>query len=192
VRAALGIAAALLAAAAPAVAASAPIGRSALTAGPVLADGSVLWADAPSGRPRVLAGGPGRDPVVRAHWPRATAGDTGRTVAALAASSTRVAAIVAVAETPSCQGIARSAAGRYLAVAEAGRAVLYDLRRRAVERRLALTGIESLDVQHDRTLALLDHAPRGKTFGGLNLGPGRAVWAVGDPSGYQRIVLRRL
>jgi hypothetical protein len=60
VRAALAIAV-LLAAAAPA-SGSAPetIGRGALTAGPVLAGGSVLWADAPSGRPRVLSGGAGR------------------------------------------------------------------------------------------------------------------------------------
>jgi len=49
VRAALAIAIALLAAAPPAGAAE-TLGRSAVTAGPVLAGGSVLWADAPSGR----------------------------------------------------------------------------------------------------------------------------------------------
>ena len=91
-RAALAIAVALLAAS-PA-AASETIGRSALTTGPVLAGGSVLWADAPSGRPRVLAGGPGRSPAVLASWPRATTKDTGRTVAALAGSATSVAAVV--------------------------------------------------------------------------------------------------
>ena len=241
-RTALAIAVALLAAAPPAGAAE-TLGRSAVTAGPVLAGGSVLWADAPSGRPRVLAGGPGRRPVVRARWPRATAKDTGRTVAALAGSADRVAAVVetcttevdgdavflgcterafggprfsplggpmprrglrgcpgprtpvsvaagdgvsAVAETRSCQGIARTAAtrsrvvlrragerwtvassgasdvriaGRYLAFVEGGRigerAVVYDLRRRTVVRRLAAEGIESLDVQRDGTLALL-------------------------------------
>ena len=92
-RAALAIAVALLAAATPA-AASQTIGRSALTAGPVLAGGSVLWADAPSGRPRVSSGGTGRDPVVLERWPRATTKDTGRTVAALAGSATSVAAVV--------------------------------------------------------------------------------------------------
>lgn len=92
-RIALATAAALLAAAAPAAAAE-TIGRSAITAGPVLAGGSVLWADAPSGRPRVLSGGPGRGPVELERWPRATTKDTGRTVAALAGSATSVAAVV--------------------------------------------------------------------------------------------------
>ena len=51
-------------------------------------------------------------------------------------------------------------AGRYLAFVEGGprfgeRAVVYDLRRRKVVRRLAVDGIESLDVQSDGTLALL-------------------------------------
>ena len=40
-----------------------------------------------------------------------------------------------------------------------------------------------------RTLA---RAPRGQVFGGLDLAPGRAVWSVGEPSGFQRIELRRL
>ena len=38
----------------PPAGAAETLGRSAVTAGPVLAGGSVLWADAPSGRPRVL------------------------------------------------------------------------------------------------------------------------------------------
>jgi len=93
VRTALAIAVALLAAAPPAGAAE-TLGRSAVTAGPVLAGGSVLWADAPSGRPRVLSGAPGRGPVVLERWPRATTKDTGRTVAALAGSASGVAAVV--------------------------------------------------------------------------------------------------
>ena len=35
-------------------------------------------------------------------------------------------------------------------------------------------------------------APRGRVFGGFDLGPGRAVWAIGRPSGFQRIRLQRL
>jgi hypothetical protein len=40
-----------------------------------------------------------------------------------------------------------------------------------------------------RTLA---RVPRGEVFGGFDLGPGRAAWSVGEPSGFQRIRLQRL
>ena len=79
--------------AAPAQAAE-TVGHSALTAGPVLAGGRVLWADAPSGRPRVIADG-----TVIASWPAAHTRDTGRTVAALAGSADRVAAVVETCTT---------------------------------------------------------------------------------------------
>jgi hypothetical protein len=79
--------------AAPAQAAE-TVGHSAVTAGPVLAGGRVLWAEAPSGRPRVLA-----DRAEVASWPAAHTKDTGRTVAALAASPTSVAAVVETCTT---------------------------------------------------------------------------------------------
>lgn len=213
--------------AAPADAAE-TVGHSAVTAGPVLAGARVLWADAPSGRPRVLANG-----TVIASWPAARAKDTGRTVAALAASPTRVAAVVetcsthvdydavflgcadrafggagafapfgrplprrgpssctnprapvsvaagagviAVAETPVCQGIARAAArsrivlhpggtiaatdasqvriaGRYLAYLDGGRAVRYDL---VTHRKRRLGRAQAVDVQADGRVALV-------------------------------------
>jgi hypothetical protein len=213
--------------AAPAQAAE-TVGHSALTPGPVLAGGKVLWADAPSGRPRVLSNG-----TVIASWPAAHTKDTGRTVAALAASPTRVAAVVetctthvdydavflgcaerafggagafspfgrplpargvatcasprapvsvaagdgviAAAETPVCQGIARMAArsrivlhpggtipasdasqlriaGRYLAYLDGGRAVRYDL---ATHRKRRLGRAQAVDVQADGTVALV-------------------------------------
>jgi hypothetical protein len=214
--------------AAPAQAAE-TVGHSAVTAGPVLAGGSVLWADAPSGRPRVL-----RDGREIATWPRAHTKDTGRTVAALAASPTRVAAVVetctskvdydavflgcaeraygggteafspfgrplpargvrncsgqrqpasvaagdgviAVAETPVCQGIARMAArsrivlrpggtisateatqlriaGRYLAYLDDGRAVRYDL---ATHRKRRLGRAQAIDVQRSGRVAIV-------------------------------------
>jgi len=349
VRAALAIAVALLAAT-PA-AASETIARSALTSGPVLAGGSVLWADAPSGRPRVLSRGAGRSPVVLRSWPRATTKDTGRTVAALAGSPTSTVAVVetctfrldgdagfvscaerafggaagtfapfgwplprrsrtgcpgprtavsvaagtgltAVAYTPACQGIALAAArrsrivvhrgsarqtiasagashlriaGHYLAYLEGRRlsqrtaVVLYDLRSRQQVRRYEMPKgtayLEALDVQANGTLAfvrsesdgracvavlrrraererdlachvdvpydvaiaagrvlflqvtprgtrlvlrspggrrVLDRIPRTRSFGGFDLAPDRAVWAVGAPGGVQRIVLRQL
>ncbi len=166
------------------------IGHGDVTAGPVVAGDHVVWADAPNGRPRLL-----RDGKVIRTWPRAHTKDTGRAVAALAASTTRTAAIVetcttygaflgcadtlgrrlpargprrcteqrqpesvaaghnliAVAEAPACQGIARMAkrsridlrpggtiaatnpthlriAGRWLAYLDDGQAIRYDLR----------------------------------------------------------------
>jgi hypothetical protein len=227
VRLAPAIVLALALLAAPAQAAE-TVGHGAVTAGPVLAGGRVLWADAPSGRPRVLANG-----TVIASWPAAHAKNTGRTVAALAASATRVAAVVetcttqvdfdavflgcadrafggaggfspfgrplpasgvrscagqrapvsvaagrnviAVAEAPSCQGIARMAArsrivlhpggtipatevshlqiaGRYLAYIDAGRAVRYDL---ATHRKRSLGRAEAVDVQADGRTAVV-------------------------------------
>ena len=233
-----------LAVAAPAPAAE-TVGRGGVTAGPVLTGGAVLWADAPSGTPRVLSGAPSRRPVVVGRWPAARVRDTGRTVAALAAAGDRAAAVVetctttvdgdavflgcaerafggtpgghfapfgrplprrgppgcssprapvsvaagigviAVAETPSCQGIARAAgrsrivvhrgaarqlipsagatrlrmAGRYLAYLEGRRfprgAVLYDLARRERVRRVSGSTLQAVDVQADGTLALL-------------------------------------
>jgi hypothetical protein len=86
----------MIAAVVAALAAAAPVtvGHGAVTAGPVLAGTRVLWADAPSGRPRVLTTG-----GVLASWPRAHTKDTGRTVAALAGSANRVAAVVETCTT---------------------------------------------------------------------------------------------
>jgi hypothetical protein len=164
---------ALVLAAAPAPAAAETIGRSAVTAGCADRAFGGAGAFAPFGRalpPR----GPSRCSMPRA--PVSVAAGDG---------------VIAVAESPSCQGIARTAAsGRGPDGLAAG------LRSRIVLHR----GAEAVDVQADGRVAIVRggcvwlgrrRLARGR-FAGFDLAPDRAVWAVGRPGGFQRIVLERL
>jgi hypothetical protein len=63
---------------------------------------------------------------------------------------------------------------------------------RVLAERAAPTGNTRLVLLGPDGRRVLDRVSRRRAVGGFDLGSGRALWAVGAPSGYQRIHLERL
>jgi hypothetical protein len=187
VRVALAIAVALLDAT-PA-AASETIARSALTSGPVLAGGSVEGRRLSQRTAVVLYDLRSRRQVRRYEMPKGTA-----YLEALDVQANGTLAFVrSASDGRACVAVLRRGAERELDLAcrvdvpydvaiAAGRVLFLQVTPRGT--RLVLRSPGGRRV--------LDRIPRTRSFGGFDLAPDRAVWAVGAPGGVQRIVLRQL